>query len=265
VTFDPQLAASIQQQGATLLTNTQVQQLQPASHAYEDHRLLLSSGPTVLAKHLFIAAGRLPFLSTSPPRVCYRGFKAHFTGIELNTLEMFSFPGAYLGLVPVEGGRVNLACLVQLKKINPLPFPQPIMQYLIDSHPHLRQLLETGHNLLGDWMEAPVPEFGLKSTPNWLKTYFIGDAAGTIPPACGNGLSLAIASGYLAAEFAIRGDAPGFKRMWQKCCASPLFFGKGLHHLFLHPFLGNWGMQASEWFPFLAKKIFDLTRVKHLK
>jgi flavin-dependent dehydrogenase len=261
LTLDTQLAHQISQQGATLLTQTKVQNLFPASDTEEFHKLHLSSGETILAKHLLIATGRLLHFSDPSPRMHYMGFKTHFTGLDLDqTLNMFSFPGAYLGLSPIENGRANLACLAKIERVQQDSSPQHFMQNLIQSHPFLRQLLASGSNLFDSWMEARVPKFGLRSVPHWPRTYWIGDAASTIPPACGNGLSLALASGYLAAEFAICDDPLGFKHSWQQRCSSQILFGKGLHHLFLHPSLGNKAMRISHWFPFLAQKIFDLTR-----
>ena len=261
LTLDTQLAHQILQHKATLLTHTKVQDLSPPSNVEGSHTLRLSSGETVFAKHLLIATGRLPGFSGSSPCKCYKGFKAHFTGLELDsTLNMFSFPGAYLGLAPIENGLANLACLAKIERVNQATSSQHFMESLIESHPFLRQLLAAGHNLFNGWMETSVPEFGLRSPPNWPRTYWIGDAASTIPPASGNGLSLALASGYLAAEFAMRDDPLSFKKAWRQRCFNQILFGKGLHHLFLHPLLGNGAMRVSHWFPSLAQKIFALTR-----
>lgn len=260
-TLDTQLAQQIVHQGGVLLTQTKVLELTPTSSLETGHRLHLSSGETLLAKHLLVATGRLPGFGHQPVHARYKGFKAHFAGIKLNaTLEMFSFPSAYLGITPVENGWFNLACLARIEKNQQISSPQHFMEKLIAGHPLLSQLLATGHNLFNCWMEAHVPEFGLRSPPSWPRTYWIGDAMGTIPPASGNGISLALASGYLAAEFAMRDDTAGFRRAWRKRCASQILFGKGLHHLFLHPSLGNRAIAINQLFPFLAQKIFSLTR-----
>jgi flavin-dependent dehydrogenase len=261
LTLDFQLAHQISQQGALLLTQTKVLDLSPSSCEGECHQLSLSSGEKIKAKHLLIATGRLPHdsLKRAPPR--YIGFKSHFSGLELNsTLYMFSFKGAYLGLAPVENARANLACLAKMKDIQQFSSSQQFIKTLLSSHPLLVQLLAPGHSLFDHWMEASVPEFGLKSTPSWPQTYWIGDAAGTIPPASGNGLALAIASGYLAAEFAKRQDASGFKRIWKKRCTFPIHLAKGLHQIFLNPTWGSLTIRLSHCFPFFARQIFERTR-----
>jgi flavin-dependent dehydrogenase len=261
LTLDFALAQQIAQQGATLLTQTKVSDLIPARLG-EFHHLSLSSGEKIKAKHLLIATGRLPHPSSQSFSPRYKGFKAHFSGIQLHsTLYMFSYPGAYLGISPVENGHANLACLAKIEQVQRFSSSHHFMQHLISSHPLLNQLLESGQNLFENWMEANVPEFGLRSTPLWPQTYWIGDAAGTIPPASGNGLTLAITSGYLAAEFAKREDPIGFQQTWKNLCRSPIRWAQGLHHLFLKPSLGSHALRVSHRFPSLAQQIFELTRM----
>ncbi len=261
LTLDSQLADQIAQQGAILLTYTKVQDLFPSSSPGDNHTLLLSTGEKIIAKHLLIATGRLSHSSAQAPHFRYIGFKAHFSELNLDsTLYLFSFKGAYLGLSPVENGRSNLACLAKIERVQQAPSSQDFIQSLIASHPVLNQLLSSGHNVFENWMEAYVPEFGMRSPPQWPQTYWIGDAASTIPPACGNGLSLAIASGYLAAEFAAKNNPAGFKLAWQRRCASQIRLGKGLHHCFLNPSLGSAAIRCAHYFPLLTQWVFDMTR-----
>ena len=153
-----------------------------------------------------------------------------------------------------------MACITTIENFKKASSSKQFMQTLIGSHPSLYKLISAGSNLFADWLEAFIPEFGLRLTPDWPRTYWIGDAAGTIPPASGNGLSLALASGCLAAEYASRDDPVGFKRAWRKRCASQIFYGKGLHQLMFHPTLGNCAIRAGRLFPSLGAKIFSISR-----
>lgn len=263
LTFDFELANQISNQGASLLTHTKVEDFSPAIREGDDHCLTLSSGERIKAKHLFIATGRLPGSFSQPLQPLYIGLKAHFSGLELNsTLHLFSFKGAYLGVTPVENGSANLACLATIEQFKQFSSSEQFMQNLITSHPVLRNLLASGSNLFDGWMEAFVPEFGLRTTSHWPRTYWIGDAAGTIPPASGNGLSLAIASGYLAAEFALKDEAQLFKKEWKKKCYFQIKLAKGLHRLFLNPFWGSKGMLLNKFFPCIGQKAFTFTRIR---
>lgn len=260
LSLDLQLANQISQDGATLLTQTKVIDFSPAPHQEGSHILSLSSGKKIKAKHLLIATGRLPGYSEAPiPR--YVGIKAHFSGLTLNsTLHMFSFNGAYLGIAPIENDLANLACLATMEHVLQYSSVHHFMQSLIASHPHLRDLLGPGINLFDGWMETFVPQFGLRSNPEWPHTYWIGDAAGTIPPASGNGLSLAIASGYLAAECAAKNQPLSFKREWKKRCATKIKIAKILHRIFLSPGWGSQAISLSHFLPSIPEKIFALTR-----
>lgn len=256
VTLDPELARQVVDLGATLLTHTKVEAFIPGETM---HQMTLSSGVKVLAKHVLIAAGRLASSSGIPPAMRYMGFKTHLTGIDLQaSLEMFSFPGAYLGLAPIEDGKANLACLITLENYRKAGVsPACFMQRVIESHPVLRPLVASGTNLFGDWMQTTIPEFGLKVTPAWPRTYWIGDAAGTIPPASGSGLSLALASGCLAAEYVVRDDPVGFKHTWRKQCAARIRYAKLLHQVMLHPAIGNSAITVSRVLPSLGDFMMD--------
>ncbi len=251
MTLDVELANQISQR-APFLTQTKVLEISPATEG-GDHSLVLSSGEKIRAKHLLIATGRIPGLFTqAPPR--YIGLKAHFSGLDLHsTLRMFSNKSTYFGISPVGNGVSNLACLTTIEQFKQFSSAKEFMQWNISSYPSL-------HSDEMDWMEVSVPAFGWKSTPHWPNTYWIGDAAGTIPPASGNGLSLAIASGYLAAEYAAKNQAQAFKKVWRKRCAFHFQCGKGLHRLFLNPSWGSKMISLCHYFPFLAQKIFDFTR-----
>jgi len=261
LTLDPLLADYAVKQGATLLTQTKVDDLKPASHGAGNHRLMLNSGQTIKVKKLLIATGRLPSLSFFPPSIKYIGFKTHWSGLSFEPrLDMFAFPGAYLGLSPVEEGKYNIACLASVKRVCDYSSPELFINDLIQKHPVLSQRLAEGTNMLGGWMQASIPHFGLKKVPAWPATYFIGDAISPIPPACGGGLAFALASGYLAATFASQNNSAGYLKAWRRYSARPLFFGKILHHLFLNQHLSRWGFRLGQQWPQLPSYLYQLTR-----
>jgi flavin-dependent dehydrogenase len=152
-------------------------------------------------KNLIIATGRYRKESL---KCCYYGYKSHFTNLDVDCLEMHAFSGGYYGIAPIEEGKFNVA------GISTTPME-------------------------GEWMKASIPNFGVRKTPDWENTYFIGDAAGTIPPATGNGLTMALLSGVMGAEYALKGDVAGFKKAWHRRFSSQITFGKLAHHLLLKP------------------------------
>lgn len=263
LTLDAQLAQSIQKQGGTLLIQTKVLSLNPALKEDEFHALALSSGETIHAKHLLIATGRLPNQIKNTAKPLYFGIKGHFSGFDLpskSTLQMFSFPGAYLGIVPVENGHFNLACLAKAEAVQKFSSGDELMKYLFRSHPLLKKQKEIASPLFDQWMEAFIPQLGTKKNPDWPRTYWIGDAAQTIPPASGNGITLAIASGILSAEYAVKDQWKAFKKEWASRCRTKMKIAQMMHHLFLHPTAGSMAIQFSHYFPSPARRIFEISR-----
>jgi menaquinone-9 beta-reductase len=260
VALDPALANDASLKGVKIKTNTLVHSFQPKKHAKDVHLIQLSNQETIEASTVIIAAGRFLNPSSHPP-LLYKGFKAHFEHLPLegSKLEMFSFPGAYLGICPIEGHKYNVACLADLNKVKSVK-PLFFIEHLMAQNPRLHFLLSEGKNLFDDWMVASLPGFGLKQTPGWLDAYFIGDAAMTVPPACGNGLSLAIFGGRYVAEYSVRGQFHDFKKMWMKRCSSQLFWAKVLHRLMFHPSTSTLLLQLANTFPSIIKKGFELTR-----
>lgn len=254
MTLDVQLAKQIVEQGAILLTGTKVTEIIPAASQNKMHTLQLADGSTISTRTIMIASGRYPHPSSKSMIPAYIGFKTHFSGIKLDsTLHMFSFKGAYLGLSPVEDGKVNLACLGTMEEVRKFPTPLLFLERILACHPYLSEILASGQNLLDNWMEASIPEFGFRSTPDWTRSYWIGDAACTVPPACGNGLSMAIACGCLAAEYAVKGDADGFKKRWRNICRGQLYMGRAMHRLFLNPSAGAAAIHLCRYFPSLPR------------
>lgn len=246
-TCDPQLARKVEEAGGTVLTGVKVENLTPHAFGYE---IKLDTGSPVFASQLLVATGRMGQIKKAV--FPYIGVKAHFEGLDTDALEMFLFDSAYVGVSPIEGGRFNVAALALSADFKGI-------QSLIHTHPRMKKLFASGRQCF-DWMSTPVPEFGRKETPDWPNAYFIGDAAGTIPPVTGNGLSMAVQSSVLAAEFAIRKDPIGFKKAWKASFKSSIFWGRMLHRMALSPSLCGPLMQLCHFYPSLVQGMFNLTR-----
>ena len=90
---------------------------------------------------------------------------------------MFFFDGAYTGVSPVEDGKFNVACLSSAAKYNEWKSAAEFMMHLRSENAPFNRLLERGKCLFSNWMTVSAPEFGMRKTPDWPHTYFIGDAA----------------------------------------------------------------------------------------
>jgi flavin-dependent dehydrogenase len=264
---DTLLVQKARNEGATIKTQTVVDLLDP--HTRELH---LSSGKTIKAKHLILATGRLPNTISSSlksqekiqkPKLFYKGIKAHFEGFpNHNSLEMFSFKDAYIGISPIEKNQFNVACLATIEKMEKCKSPDGLIKQLQSENTHFDAFFSTGRKLFQEWMCTSIPQFGIKQIPDWENTYFIGDAAGTIPPATGCGLTIAISSGVLAAEYALRSDYKGFRKKWISRYGSQIQWGKQLHRMMVQPAISTGFIHFSTLFPPICHLAYRLTQPK---
>ncbi len=249
--FDGELLKLALQKGVTVHTESPVTNL-----LYKKPFQVSCNGKSFTATSLIIGSGRLPQFTPLPPK--YMGFKAHFEGIELASLEMHCFKGGYLGLSPVSSNTVNVACLVQLDQVqNPLTFMEELKEK--KGMEKFKERLNQGKMLFPTWLTGKVPEFGMRKVPEVPDVYFIGDAAGSIPPISGDGLALALSSGIMAAKYCTA-NTPSFKKDWQKEYCSRFFWAKLLHKIAITPPLANCGASLCKLIPSLPKKLFHLTR-----
>jgi flavin-dependent dehydrogenase len=144
-----------------------------------------------------IAAGRRP--SPEPRGARVFGFKAHFDGPACDAVELFFFPGGYVGLSPVESGRTNICGLA-------------LESFLARTRFEYDAVLEHSEPL----RERVAPL--LRATP-WLSTgplqyaqhfrnpvgkYVAGDWLSFVDPFTGSGLLAAVKTGALAGRAAAR-------------------------------------------------------------
>ena len=107
---------------------------------------------------------------------------------------MYSLPGAYLGLSPIENGKTNVAMLAQTEKIQSAGGIDSFLTWLLEQKEakKLRDRLLNGKMHFKKWLSCGVPKFGKRKIPIWPNAYFIGDTSGAITPVCGDGLAMAL-------------------------------------------------------------------------
>ena len=128
------------------------------------------------------------------------GVKGHFAEPEAQaSVDLYFFDGGYCGVQPVRlasrddavGNRVNACAMVRSDLARTLP-------EVFRLHPQLQMRSREWRPLM-----EPVTTFPLmfrKPRPTKDETLFVGDAAGFVDPFVGDGISLALRSGAMAAE-----------------------------------------------------------------
>ncbi len=181
-------------------------------------------GSAIRAKLVVAADGRRSVLARRlHPELCdpqrsgpgsWFGLKTH---LELDPrrlggrVELHLFDGGYVGLGGVEGGRVNLCLMVTVGVLRACGGrPRRLLTERVIGNPAVRELLGDTP-ATGAWKSVGPLSFGVRE-PAACGALFVGDAAGTIDPFCGEGMSNALAAAELAQPHVATAIAAGSLR-----------------------------------------------------
>ncbi len=262
--LDKQLCDRAKKNGATIITNMKVVALTAEVNSPTTlYEAKLSDGTLLYARNVFVGGGRFfdVSLNSIKPKMPYFGFKAHFSGIDSKeTLEMYAVENGYLGISPIGKNIVNVACLAKVttKITDPEKFIEDFLKK--PGAKFVKDKLKNCKMLFDQWLFTEAPEFEAKANPHLKNIYFIGDAAGSIAPATGNGLGMAITSGYMAADYAVSEDSLLFHKAWKKRYGSRIKKGKLLHQVMMNKILTKASFFICKHAPFVPKIIFSSTR-----
>lgn len=149
------------------------------------------------------AAGRwsnlVPALEKQESRLKWLGLKAHFTEFSpASSVDLYFFEGGYCGVQPVEirhggskFGRINACAMVRADVASTLP-------EVFALHPALQERSRQWQPLSDPVSTSPL--FFRTPQPERDGVLMAGDAAGFVDPFVGDGISLALRSGFMAAE-----------------------------------------------------------------
>ncbi|HET9783374.1 MAG TPA: FAD-dependent oxidoreductase [Terriglobales bacterium] len=140
------------------------------------------------------------------------GIKARFAGLPPSTsVELFSIPGGYCGIAPVEAGLTNVCCLLRRRHAGALTGARDFAAWL---HAHarsqpLRRRLDGARPITATVFT--LCGLGRQSAPRG-GAFAAGDAAGFLDPFTGDGIARALLSGQLAGEAAAAGRLADYPR-----------------------------------------------------
>ena len=166
-----------------------------------DSPLVISSAGDLRAHAVVDATGRWSNLSSrqSSPGPKWLGIKGHFREAHPSkTVDLYFFDGGYCGVQPVDllddgshGKRINACAMVRADRAT--DFPQ-----IFNLHPELKSRSMDWEPLMTPCTTSPL--VFRKPTPVRDELLLVGDAAGFVDPFVGDGISLALRSGAMAAE-----------------------------------------------------------------
>jgi flavin-dependent dehydrogenase len=238
---DMGLVRRIRHKGIQVMDQTRVQMIEGVS-SETGHRLKLqlSNNTTLESTHVIVATGRYSALAQHlwkpfpPGPTPLMGLKMHMQGVDLDdVIEMHVGPAGYVGLSPIEDGRWNIACLAKSSAVLKRGGPQNFVQSLMKdrAYPLLESRLKSATPCLDRWMTCGIPPFGIRQIPRWENVYFVGDCHGAITPVCGDGLSMAVRGGRMAAQHLTSGHWSRFEGAWRRQFKSPIAWGNGIQRI----------------------------------
>jgi len=158
---------------------------------------VVTAGKEFEARALVNASGRWSNLNLAPAENGTRsekwlGVKAHFAEpVSEPSVDLYFFDGGYCGVQPVGAGRVNASAMVRADVASSLP-------EVLARHPELRER-SRNWTLVSDPVSTS-PLIFRHPQPERDGILMAGDAAGFVDPFVGDGISLALRSGSLAAR-----------------------------------------------------------------
>ncbi|RPI83578.1 MAG: FAD-dependent oxidoreductase, partial [Chloroflexi bacterium] len=135
--------------------------------------------------------------------------KAHFENISLpEWVELYGFKGGYCGVSEIEGGKANVCLLVKQEIYQQIgrtgrDRARAFVDWMLGQNEMLRDRLRESKMAWENWISIAQISFERKPCVE-RDILMAGDAAGLIAPLAGDGISMALRSGAMAADTIIR-------------------------------------------------------------
>ena len=229
--LDEALLLRAEQAGATVARGTRVLQVQREGATWS---VAVESGaamqpippqaiesrticaPTICTPTIFVATGKHDLPGRPRPSGSQHGmvgFKMYFRlraeqAAQLaGHVELLLFRGGHAGLQLVEDGTANLGCIVQQGRLRQLGGGwEPLLAAMQAECPHLRRRLAGAEPMLERALAiAPIPYGYVRPSAAAEGLWSLGDQAAVIPSFTGDGMSIALHSGRLAAKMYLAG------------------------------------------------------------
>lgn len=180
-------------------------------------------------------------------------------GIPEGLLQMVVGKEGYVGMVQVEGGRINAAAAVDREALRLAGSPEVLIGRIVRQAGIDPEILRH----CGPWHGTPALTRQPKRRADH-RLLLIGDAAGYLEPFTGEGMSWALRSGVLAAKLVVDSAAQwsdtmeqSWERIWKEAIGEHRAACSGLARLVRHPRLMQAGLAICPWVPRLAQRLVD--------
>ena len=206
------------------------------------------------------------FIKSKSP---YLAVKTHVKGdFPEDLVALHNFKGGYCGVSKVEDDSINLCYITNFETFKRFKNIQEFQNEVIFKNIYLNDIFKNSVSVFEQPLTISQISFDNK---NPIENHIImcGDTATLIHPLCGNGMSMAFRSAYIASTLIIKffnseitsRDAleKQYLREWNSAFRSRLKAGRIMANLFNSPQLSEVLMKGLQWFPDILPKIIKQT------
>jgi flavin-dependent dehydrogenase len=212
--LDDAMMNTAENAGVNVRRGCAVEQL---THVGDTWHASLADGEDVAAGTVFLASGKHDLRGHPRPAGKQQGMVAFKMYWRLSVdetrslgrcVELITYRGGYAGLQPVEGGLANLCCLIHQDELRKLGGKWGhLLAHMCQQSSHLRQRLHEAQPQLPKPLSiSSIPYGFVREHSQGL--WYLGDQAVVIPSFTGDGMSLALHTGMLAADMYLRNESP---------------------------------------------------------
>jgi flavin-dependent dehydrogenase len=256
--------------GVTVITGTQATNLQTE----KNHSTVYAGKMRISARFVIGAYGKSGHLrspnsvspDTRPGR--YFAVKRHVrTDFPDDLVALHNFKGGYCGVSKIEDNKVNICYLAQSSDLNRFGGIVAFEQNIVYRNPHLKKIFENAEEVFSRPMAISNFTIGARK-PVESGVFMAGDAAGMISPLCGNGMAMAITSGFKLARIlhqcvienlAASWAETEYSKFWKTQFSSRLFWGEMLQQIFGKPTISNVAISTLSLVPSLTPLLIERT------
>lgn len=269
--FDEALAQKAQQFGAELHTQTEITDVK----FHGNHFTIEASGKLFSATYVIGAFGKTSrldkYTQSSRAKTGYVGIKRHVRlDFPNHLVALHCFRGGYCGVSKVEDDRVNICYLARANDLKNAGGIESYEKAVLGKNPHLKEIMGSAQSLFDVPLTISNFSFGKRgAVENHI--FMAGDSAGMISPLSGNGMAMAITSGYILAGLiaaAVRNQTPRnvleqqYRDEWSRRFHQRVKWGNALQDLFNRPAATNFGISFLSAVPKLTPYIIQKTHGK---
>ncbi|HXU26623.1 MAG TPA: oxidoreductase, partial [Bacteroidia bacterium] len=208
-------------------------------------------------------------VETKPNKLNYIGVKYHIkTNLKPNRIELHNFKDGYCGVSKVDKDVYCLCYLSTSKNLQACGNDiKKMEESILYKNPFLKKYFTESEFLFDSPLVISNVSFQKKDT--YKKSFFLaGDAAGSITPLCGNGMSMAMRASKILAQLLISYFNESISKTelikkygtaWNKNFNTRIKSGYYLQHLFGKKRTTHYTLKTLDKLPLLTKTIISLT------